>query len=66
MTRPYGGTTIQDLPIAGVVLNMMDDPRHQRIRRLVSVGFTPRMIGRLEAELRRRTQAILAPVARPR
>jgi len=61
-TRPYGGTTIQDLPIAGIVLNMMDDPRHQRIRRLVSVGFTPRMIGRLENELRRRTRAILEPV----
>jgi cytochrome P450 len=61
-SRPYGGTTIQDLPIAGIVLNMMDDPRHQRIRRLVSVGFTPRMISRLETELRRRTRAILAPV----
>jgi cytochrome P450 len=61
-TRPFGGTTIQDLPIAGVVLNMMDDPRHQRIRRLVSVGFTPRVIGRLEGELRRRTRAILEPV----
>jgi cytochrome P450 len=60
--RPYGGTTIQDLPIAGIVLNMMDDPRHQRIRRLVSVGFTPRMISRLEAELRRRARAIVEPV----
>ena len=26
--RPYGGTLLQDLPVAGVVLNMMDDPRH--------------------------------------
>jgi hypothetical protein len=26
--RPYGGTVIHDLPVAGVVLNMMDDPRH--------------------------------------
>ena len=25
--RPYGGTLLQDLPIAGMVLNMMDDPR---------------------------------------
>ena len=39
--RPYGGTIIQDLPVAGVVLNMMDDPRHARIRRLVSKGLTP-------------------------
>jgi len=60
--RPYGGTLLQDLPVAGIVLNMMDDPRHARIRRLVSLGFTPRMIGRLEDELRRRTRAVLARV----
>src|SRR5437870_2182568 len=28
--RRYGGTLIQDLPVAGRVLNMMDDPRHAR------------------------------------
>jgi cytochrome P450 len=33
-------------PIAGQVLNMMDDPRHSQIRRLISPGLTPRMIGR--------------------
>lgn len=60
--RPYGGTLLQDLPVAGVVLNMMDDPRHARIRRLVSTGLTPRTVGRLEAELRRRTRALLARV----
>ena len=27
--RPYGGTLIQDLPVSGVVLNMMDDPRQR-------------------------------------
>jgi len=53
--RPYGGTTIPDLPVAGMMLNMMDDPRHQRVRMLVSKGLTPRTIARLEAELRRRT-----------
>jgi len=26
----------------------MDDPRHARLRRIVSAGFTPRMLGRLE------------------
>ncbi|MGZ8753075.1 MAG: cytochrome P450 [Acidimicrobiia bacterium] len=57
--RPFGGTTIEDLSVAGVVFNMMDDPRHQRIRRLVSTGFTPRMIGSLEDDLRRRTRAII-------
>ncbi|WP_316043373.1 cytochrome P450 [Actinomadura sp. CNU-125] len=31
----------------------MDDPRHARLRRIVSRAFTPSMIGRLEAEIRR-------------
>jgi cytochrome P450 len=61
--RPYGGTLLQDLPVAGIVLNMMDDPRHARIRRLVGVGMTPRTIGRLEDELRRRTRALLDRVS---
>lgn len=60
--RPYGGTTLQDLPVAGMVLNMMDDPRHARIRRLVSSGLTPRMVRGLESELRVRTRALLVPV----
>ena len=62
-TRPYGGTLLQDMPTAGVVLNMMDDPRHARIRRLVSAGLTPRMVRRLEGELRQRTRALLTEVA---
>lgn len=61
--REHGGTLLQDLPIAGVVLNMMDDPRHARIRRLVSAGLTPRMVSGLEDELRRRTRNLLAGVA---
>jgi cytochrome P450 len=61
-SRPYGGTLIQDLPVAGVVLNMMDDPRHGRIRRLVSKGLTPQTVRRLETELRRRTRVLLDAV----
>lgn len=61
--RRNGGTLLQDMPTAGVVLNMMDDPRHARIRRLVSSGLTPRMVRRLEEDLRRRTRALLAKVA---
>ena len=60
--RPYGGTLLQDLPIAGQVLNMMDDPRHTHIRRLVSSGLTPRMIRRVEDDLRRRARALLDAV----
>lgn len=60
--RPFGGTLLQDLSIAGQVLNMMDDPRHTHIRRLVSSGLTPRMIRRVEDDLRRRTRVLLDAV----
>ena len=58
-SRAYGGTLLQDLAIAGQVLNMMDDPRHSEIRRLVSSGLTPRMITRVEDDLRARTRRLL-------
>lgn len=57
--RPFGGTLLQDLSVAGQVLNMMDDPRHAAIRRLVSSGLTPRMISRVEADLRSRARTLL-------
>lgn len=60
--RPYGGTLIQDLPVAGQVLNMMDDPRHRQIRKLVSSGLTPRMIQRVEDDLRVRCRTLLDAV----
>jgi cytochrome P450 len=43
--RDGGGTLIEDLPggfAAGVLFNMMDDPRHQQIRRLVTPSLTDR------------------------
>jgi cytochrome P450 len=61
--RAYGGTILADSPAAGSLLNMMDDPRHQRIRRLVSHGLTPRTIARLENDLRARTRRLLDRVA---
>jgi cytochrome P450 len=61
-SRPFGGTLLQDLSIAGQVLNMMDDPRHSQIRRLVSSGLTPRMIRRVEDDLRTRTRRLLDAV----
>ena len=60
--RPFGGTLLQDLSIAGQVLNMMDDPRHGQLRRLVSSGLTPRMIRRVEDDLRARTRRLLDAV----
>jgi cytochrome P450 len=61
--RPYGGTLLEDLQIAGLVLNMMDDPRHGQIRRLVSSGLTPRMIRRVEDDLRARVRGLLDGIA---
>ena len=61
--RAYGGTILPDSPGAGLALNMMDDPRHHRVRQLVSRGFTPRTIARLADELRRRTHILLDAVA---
>jgi cytochrome P450 len=60
--RPHGGTLLQDMEVAGMVLSMMDDPRHARIRRLVSAGLTPRTVERLEVELRARAVALLDAV----
>ncbi|WP_297598350.1 cytochrome P450 [Mycobacterium sp.] len=60
--RPYGGTLLQDLAIAGQVLNMMDDPRHSQIRRLVSSGLTPRMTRLVEDDLRTRARRLLDAV----
>ncbi|MDZ7881997.1 MAG: cytochrome P450 [Mycobacterium sp.] len=61
-TRPFGGTLLQDLSVAGQVLNMMDDPRHAQIRRLVSSGLTPRMIARVTDDLRGRARTLLDAV----
>ncbi len=61
-SRPFGGTLLQDLAVAGQVLNMMDDPRHAEVRRLVSSGLTPRMIARVEDDLRMRTRGLLDDV----
>ena len=54
-----GGTQIYDGKGMGYQLNQTDDPKHRRLRALVNKGFTPRMIGLLEDELRRRTRQIL-------
>ncbi|MDP9164798.1 MAG: cytochrome P450 [Actinomycetota bacterium] len=45
-----------------VMLNM-DAPHHTRLRKIISRGFTPRAIGRLEAELAHRAQNIAKTAA---
>jgi cytochrome P450 family 142 subfamily A polypeptide 1 len=42
------------LPESDSIISMicMDDPRHQRLRKLVNRGFTPRMVGLLQEKIR--------------
>jgi methyl-branched lipid omega-hydroxylase len=58
-----GTTSIVDLPVEfneyfGSLINM-DDPRHARLRRIVSRAFSPRMIARFEDNVRRAATAIV-------
>jgi len=65
-TRSGGGTILEDLPsgfAAGVLLNMMDEPRHLELRRLVAPSVSPRALRAMEAQLRERTRRILDYVA---
>ncbi|HEY6278600.1 MAG TPA: cytochrome P450 [Streptosporangiaceae bacterium] len=52
-----GATQILDVPVEfneyfGSMINM-DDPRHARLRRIVSRAFTPRMIQKFEGDVQR-------------
>ncbi len=58
-----GATSVEDLPVEfneyfGSMINM-DDPRHARLRRIVSRAFTPRMISRFEADVQRTAGVIM-------
>lgn len=58
-----GATSITDLPpqfseFFGGMINM-DDPRHGRQRRIVSRGFTPRALAKLEESVQRRADVII-------
>ena len=64
-SRPSsGGTFIPDqdeevlAQLRLTILNM-DPPKHNRYRRLVSKGFTPRMIGMLVEDIERRAAAVI-------
>jgi cholest-4-en-3-one 26-monooxygenase len=63
-----GGTNIQDYPpenlstIQLLMLNM-DPPQHNKFRRLVSQGFTPRMVGKLEARIHDVARTIIDKIA---
>jgi methyl-branched lipid omega-hydroxylase len=58
-----GATNILDLPAEfneyfGSMINM-DDPRHARLRRIVSRAFTPNMIKKFEEDVQRTAAAIV-------
>ena len=58
-----GATSIEDLPAEfneyfGSMINM-DDPRHARLRRIVSRAFTPRMIKKFEDDVQRTAATIV-------
>lgn len=61
------GTNIGDLPVElaeffGSMISM-DAPRHTKLRRLVSAGFTPRMIRAVEENVRTQARRIIDGVA---
>jgi cytochrome P450 len=61
------GSNIGDLPVEiteffGSMINM-DAPRHTKLRKLVSAGFTPRTIRQLEEGVRAQAQRIVDAVA---
>jgi cholest-4-en-3-one 26-monooxygenase len=63
-----GGTNIdeyppEDLDAIRMLLVNMDPPDHGKFRRLVSTGFTPRMVARIEPKVRAATVEILDKVA---
>ncbi len=62
----HGATSIPDMPpemneFFGSMINM-DDPRHQRLRGLVSRRFTPRMVQKVYDDVQRVTTKVLDAV----
>ena len=57
------GLAPSDPELRGHMIVSMDPPDHTRVRRLISSGFTPRMIAALDAHIAERTGRILDDVA---
>ncbi len=59
-----GGTNIEDLPedamaIIRTIMINMDPPKHTKYRKLVSTGFTPKIVAQLEPHVREITKRIV-------
>jgi cytochrome P450 len=64
--RSGRGVNIADMPqpfneFFGSMINL-DDPRHARLRRIVSRGFTPRVLARVERDVRRTAARVVDDV----
>lgn len=57
------GMTREAIDLQKAVLLNMDAPQHTRLRKIISRGFTPRAVGRLEEELRERATKIAETAA---
>ncbi len=62
-----GGSNIGDIPdelaeFLGSIINL-DAPRHTKLRRLISSGFTPRQVSGLDDAVRHRAAAIVDAIA---
>jgi cholest-4-en-3-one 26-monooxygenase len=55
--------TFENIELQRNVMLNMDAPHHTRLRKIISRGFTPRAIGRLEEELAQRAQNIAKTAA---
>lgn len=64
-SRPLGGTHIDDSrpELPGVMINMMDDPRHQAFKDLLSPALGHEALAGLEAKLRPYVAEVMSEVA---
>ncbi|WP_278263061.1 cytochrome P450 [Nocardia sp. AG03] len=61
--RLPGEVTPEQIELTGALLLNMDPPRHTKIRRIISQGFTPRAVEGLRAALTERAAAIVRAAA---
>ncbi|MEV0030100.1 cytochrome P450 [Nocardia sp. NPDC050793] len=62
--RLPGDITPEQMELTGALLVNMDAPKHSKIRRIVSKGFTPRAVESLRAALTERAQRIVRAAKR--
>ena len=62
--RKGGGTSLEDREeFVNISLNATDDPKHRRLRGLISQGFTPKAIQQLQSEIEERAHQLFDQVS---